>query len=432
MYCRVALSIPTPVERFTLDNGLRVVLHRDTSLPLVAINIWYHVGSKNESPGLTGFAHLFEHMLFQGSQHVGTNDHFRWVQQAGGVANGSTWFDRTNYYETLPSNWLDLGLWLESDRMGFLLPAMDLEKLENQRSVVINERRQTVDNQPYGRAFERLHELLYPASHPYHWPVIGYVEDIEAATLEDVTSFFETYYVPNNAVLSVVGDISIDSARSRIEHWFGDIASGAEIRSIEVPAPTIESPKLEIMPDQVELARIYMAYSLPAYGELDWYAADLLSAILSGGKSSLLHEELVYSQQIATDISSFVMPTELSSTFYVVATARPETKPEDLEKAILDRLAAIAASGVSSTALTRSKNKIVTAYRDELQKLDQLADLLSMFTTYFDDPGLVDREVELYSELGSAEISELISTHLQPDRRITLFVVPDSNHRADR
>jgi len=420
------------IERFTLDNGLRVILHRDTSLPLVAINLWYHVGSKNEKPGLTGFAHLFEHMLFQGSEHVGTNDHFRWVQQAGGVANGSTWFDRTNYYETLPSNWLDLGLWLESDRMGFLLPAMDLEKLENQRSVVINERKQTVDNQPYGRAFERLHELLYPASHPYHWPVIGYVEDIEAASLEDVTSFFETYYVPNNAVLTVVGDISIDTARRRIDHWFGDIARGDEVRSVNTSVPTIESPKLEIMTDQVELARIYLAYSLPAYGERDWYAADLLSAILSGGKSSLLHDELVYSKQIATDVSTFAMPTELSSTFYIVATARPETRPEDLETVILDRLADVADNGVSNSAIARSKNKIITAYRDELQKLDQLADLLSMFTTYFDDPSLVDREVEIYSDLESHEIAALTSARLQPEKRVTLFVVPDSNQRDGR
>jgi zinc protease len=214
-----ALQHDLPFERATLSNGLRVVLHPDRSLPLVAVNLWYHVGSKNERPGRTGFAHLFEHMLFQGSQNVATNDHFRHLQQVGGVANGSTWFDRTNYYETLPGHHLDLGLWLESDRMGFLLPALTQETLDTQREVVMNERRQRVDNQPYGRASERLHELLYPADHPYHWPVIGYMEDIAAATLEEVRQFFRTYYTPNNAATSIrtrrSGAWRPGSARSR-------------------------------------------------------------------------------------------------------------------------------------------------------------------------------------------------------------------------
>src|SRR5262245_59109840 len=213
-------------ERHTLDNGLQVVLHRDPSLPLVTINLWYHVGSKNERPGRTGFAHLFEHMLFQGSQHVGTNDHFRFVQQIGGVANGSTWYDRTNYYETLPGHHLDLGLWLESDRMGFLLPAITEQNLENQRFVVMNERRQRVDNQPYGRAGERLHELLFPPDHPYHWPVIGFMEDIAAATLPEVREFFRTYYAPNNAVLTLAGDIEPERALAAVARYFGEIPSG--------------------------------------------------------------------------------------------------------------------------------------------------------------------------------------------------------------
>ena len=214
------------VVRHRLDNGLRLILQPDRTLPLVAVNLWYHVGSKNERPSTTGLAHLFEHMLFQGSQHVGVNDHFRLVQQAGGTANGSTWFDRTNYYETLPANQLDLGLWLEADRMGFLLPALDEEKLENQRQVVMNERRERIENQPYGRAFERLHELVYPLPHPYHWPVIGYMEDIEGATLDGVASFFETYYAPNNAVLTLAGDFEVSQAIDRVEHFFAEIPAG--------------------------------------------------------------------------------------------------------------------------------------------------------------------------------------------------------------
>src|SRR5687767_12187005 len=214
------------IEEHRLDNGLRVVLNPDAALPLVAVNLWYHVGSQNETPGRTGFAHLFEHMLFQGSQNVGTNDHFRYVQQVGGVANGSTWFDRTNYYETLPANHLELGLWLEADRMGYLLPAMTAEKLENQRQVVMNERRQRVDNQPYGRAFERLNELLFPAEHPYHWPVIGYMDDIAAATLADVETFFRTWYTPDNAVLTLSGAFDPDAAMRLVEQHFGPIPPG--------------------------------------------------------------------------------------------------------------------------------------------------------------------------------------------------------------
>src|SRR3954447_6242404 len=225
--CNLMSSAPPdldlPFQYHRLANGLRVVLHRNAARPLVAVNLWYHVGSKNERPGRTGFAHLFEHMLFQGSEHVGTHDHFRLLQQVGGVANGSTWYDRTNYYETLPSHQLDLGLWLESDRMGFFLPALTQENLDTQRDVVMNERRQRIENQPYGRANETLSDLLYPPDHPYHWPVIGYMEDIAAATLEDVRTFFGTYYTPNNAVISVVGDIEPEQALERIEAWFGNI-----------------------------------------------------------------------------------------------------------------------------------------------------------------------------------------------------------------
>jgi zinc protease len=415
------------LESYTLDNGLRVFLHRDPSLPLVAINLWYHVGSKNEKPGLTGLAHLFEHMLFQGSEHVDTNDHFRWIQQAGGVANGSTWFDRTNYYETLPSNCLDLGLWLESDRMGFLLPALDLEKLENQRSVVINERRQTVDNQPYGRAFERLNELLYPEVHPYHWPVIGYLEDIEAATLDDVTSFFQTFYSPNNAVLTLAGDLSVDHAIKRIEHWFGDIPSGVSIPAIEAEVRPIGTAAREVMLDRVELSRIYQAYTLPAYGQSDWYAADLLSAVLTGGKSSLLNEDLVYSRQMATDVSTFVLPTELESTFFIVATARPDTKPEVLEDALHNHIAAVAERPISEVSLQRAKNKIVTALCDELQKLDQIADMLSMFATYFDNPKILEHEVETYLNLQARDLSQFASTYLNPENCVSVVVVPDAS-----
>ncbi len=224
------------IERHRLANGLKVILQQDRRAPLVALNLWYHVGSKNERAGQTGFAHLFEHMLFQGSAHVGTNGHFQLVQEVGGTANGSTWYDRTNYYETLPAHHLERALWLESDRMGFLLPAMTQEKLDNQRDVVINERRQRVDNQPYGRAYERLHELLFPAGHPYRWPVIGYVEDLEAASLPMVSEFFSRFYVPNNAVLTLAGDFEKAAALDLISGYFGGIPGG---EAVATPRPAL-------------------------------------------------------------------------------------------------------------------------------------------------------------------------------------------------
>ncbi|HET9228316.1 MAG TPA: pitrilysin family protein, partial [Thermoanaerobaculia bacterium] len=304
-------QLQLPFERATLSNGLRVVLHPDRSLPLITVNLWYHVGSKNERPGRTGFAHLFEHMLFQGSEHVPANEHFRYLQQVGGVANGSTWYDRTNYFETLPSNNLDLGLWLESDRMGFLLPALTEESMETQRNVVMNERRQRVDNQPYGRATETMYSLLFPPDHPYSWPVIGYMEDIAAATLEEVRQFFRTYYAPNNAVLTLAGDLDPSEALKRVEAWFGDIPPGPPLPPISPIAgspPPIGGEKRAVLEDDVRLPRVYVGVRAPAYGERGWYAGDLLSAVLTGGKSSVLYRDLVYERHIAQDVAAWISP----------------------------------------------------------------------------------------------------------------------------
>ncbi|MEM7582999.1 MAG: pitrilysin family protein [Acidobacteriota bacterium] len=415
------------LRRETLSNGLQVVMHRDPSLPLVAINLWYHVGSKNESPGRTGFAHLFEHLLFQGSQNVGTNDHFRYIQQAGGVANGSTWYDRTNYFEVLPSHQLDLGLWLESDRMGFFLPAITQEKMDNQREVVINERRQKMDNQPYGRAFERLHELLYTEGHPYRWPVIGYVEDLTAATLADVSDFFGTFYVPSNAVLTLAGDIDTDHALSRIEHFFGDIPGGAAIPQLEVPPARLTQEQREVQGDDVQLPRIYMGFNAPAYGADGWYAADLLAAALAEGKSSVLYEDLVYRRQLAQDVGCYVFPTELTATFAVISTARPGVDPNVLEAALTEHFARVASEPLPEVHFERSLNQRLTDYYSQLQTLDRRADLLSMFTTYFDDPAGMVHEVERYRSLSPEDLRAFAAAHLGTDQRAIVTVVP----RAD-
>jgi zinc protease len=418
-----------PLTRHTLGNGLRVVLHPDTSLPLVAINLWYHVGSKNERPGRTGFAHLFEHMLFQGSEHVGTNGHFGYVQQVGGVANGSTWYDRTNYYETLPAHQLDLGLWLESDRMGFLLPAITAENLENQRQVVMNERRQRVENQPYGRAGERLRELLYPPDHPYHWPVIGYMEDIAAATLDEVRAFFRTYYTPNNAVLTLAGDFDPGAALDRVEAWFGEIPAGPPVPPL--PAAVASPPPLGgerrlVIEDDVRLARIYMAWRTPAFGQRPWYAADLLAAVLSAGKSSRLYRDLVYERQIAQDVSAYVNPFEAVGDFMVVATVRPGTEPAVVEAAIGDHLARVAAAPPTAEELAAARRRILTEYWSSLELVSNRADSISQFTTYFDDPGRLAGETDRYRSLAASELQEVAAGYLGPEARAVVTVVPRS------
>ena len=413
-----------PIERFRLDNGLRVVLHADRSLPLVAVNLWYDVGSRNERPGKTGLAHLFEHMLFQGSAHVGTNDHFRYVQQVGGVANGSTWFDRTNYYETLPSHYLDLGLWLESDRMGFFLPALTEEKLATQRDVVLNERRQRVDNQPYGRAFERLHELLYPEGHPYRWPVIGYEEDIAGASMEDVAAFFGAYYVPNNAVLTLAGDFDPEQARDRVAVYFADIPAGPPVEQPLPLPPEIPSETRETLIDAVELPRIYMGYPGPGYGEPEWYAGDLLSIALADGKSSPMYEDLVYRRQLAKNVGVQTLPTSLAATFLVVATANDGVEPGELEEAVGEHLTA-AAEGLDEALVSRAKERLRTEWWEELQSLDQRADLLSSFTIRFDDPERLNREARTYLDLTSEQLSGFARRVLRDERRAVLTVVPE-------
>jgi zinc protease len=411
-------------RRETLANGLRVVLHRDPALPLVAVNLWYHVGSKNERPGRTGFAHLFEHMLFQGSQHIPTHEHFRLIQQVGGVSNGSTWYDRTNYYETLPAHHLDLGLWLESDRMGFLLPAITSENLETQREVVMNERRQRVENQPYGAASERIHELLYPDDHPYHWPVIGYMDDIAAATLEDVRSFFRTYYAPNNAVLTLAGDLDPDRALERVEAWFGEIPPGPPVPPVTAPDRPLGGERRQVLEDDVRLPRVYIAFRTPPYGQRAWYAADLLAGVLSGGKSSVLYRDLVYERQMAQDVGAYISPYEVASTFLVMATARPGVEPAALEAALLEHLERAGAASPSPEDFDRSRNRMLTEHFSGLQKLDNRADLLSLFTTYFDDPGGVEREADRYREIEPDELRALAAERFTASERVVVTVVP--------
>jgi predicted Zn-dependent peptidase len=413
------------LRRHRLGNGLDVVLHPDRALPLVAVNLWYHVGSKNERRGRTGLAHLFEHMLFQGSEHVGTNDHFRHLQSIGGVANGSTWYDRTNYYETVPAHRLDLALWLESDRMGFLLPGLDQAKLETQREVVSNERRQRVDNQPYGRPYERLFELLFPPEHPYSWPVIGTLEDIAAATLEEVRDFFRTWYAPNNAVLTLAGDFDPDDALARVESWFGEIPAGPTPPRRALPVPPLEAPVAETVADAVQLPRIYLAFRIAPVATREWFAVSLLSTLLAEGKSSPLYFDLVYRRQIAQDVTTYVYPTEEAGILLVVATCKPGIDPAELSRALREHLDRAAAAPPSESDFDRARNTTLAGLYRQIQTLDHRADELSMYATYFDRPELAWEEPRRYQELSPEDLAAVARERLGAERAVEMTVVPE-------
>src|SRR5204863_414055 len=318
-----AQSLRVPNQRFTLPNGLQVIVHEDHSVPVVAVNMWYHVGSSDEKPGRTGFAHLFEHIMFMGSQHVPTGEFDRLLEAAGGDNNGSTTEDRTNYYEDAPSNALALPLWLDSDRMGFLLPEITAEKVDLQRGVVQNERRQSYENRPYGLAEENILQRLYPPDHPYHWPVIGSMADLSAATLEDVRGFFRTYYTPNNATLAIAGDITPRATRQLVERYFGDIPRGPTVTRPTPPAVQIGADVYASIEDRVQVPRVYDAWhTVKAFADSD-ATLDVLANVLAGGRSSRLYKRLVYELQIATDVVAFQDGGRIDGKFELWATARP-------------------------------------------------------------------------------------------------------------
>jgi zinc protease len=322
-------------EKFTLPNGLEVIFSEDHRLPLVAVNLWYHVGPANEDPGRTGFAHLFEHMMFQGSKHVPGDGHFKTLEGAGGSdANGTTDFDRTNYFQTMPADKLELALWLESDRMGYLLDDLDQGKLSNQQDVVRNERRQSVENTPYGIVEEALFHQLFPKNHPYYASVIGSHADIQAAKLEDVKNFVKLYYAPNNASLVIVGDFDPAAAKAMVQKYFGSLKRGQPVPKPAVQTPPITSERRQVVPDRVELPRVYMAWiTSPIFkpGDAD---ADIAATILGTGRSSRLYKTLVYEQQIAQQVSVQQYSLLLGSVFQVQGTARPGHTAEELEKSI--------------------------------------------------------------------------------------------------
>lgn len=416
-----------PVDTYRLDNGLRVTLSEDRTAPIVAVNLWYHVGSANEREGRTGFAHLFEHMLFQGSEHVGVNQHFELVQRAGGTLNGSTWLDRTNYFETVPSNYLELALWLEADRMGYLLPAMTQEKLDTQRDVVKNERRWTVDNRPYGTWWEKLPALAFPSSHPFHHSLIGSMEDLDAASLEDIANFFRTYYVPDNAVLTVAGDFDPAAARRMIEQHFGSLPRGGTrppLASVDLPR-TFGEWKRSVVPDNVPLPRVLLAFRIPPFGAEGWYAASVCAAILGLRRGSRLYRSLVREQEIASDATAFTYDLSKGSDLLILdATARPGISADALETAVAQQVDTLIAHGIREEELQRSLTLIETDFLVAMQTAQERADRLSMFATYFGDPARINSELDRYRALTVEGINVFAKEALGADNRASLIYTP--------
>ncbi len=425
--------MPIPVDTYRLPNGLFVTLSEDHSAPIVAVNLWYHVGSANEREGRTGFAHLFEHMLFQGSEHVGANEHFELVQRAGGTLNGSTWLDRTNYFETVPSNQLAVALWLEADRMGALLPAMTQQKLDTQRDVVMNERRWSVDNQPYGTWWERLPALAFPPPHPFHHSLIGSFEDLAAASLDDIEQFFRTFYTPDNAVLTLAGDFDPATARAMIVQYFGDIPRGAGKPPL---APTVLPAKFngwrrEVVEDDVMLPRLYLAFRAPPFGSDASYAASVCGAVLGMRRGSRLHRALVREQEVASEATAFTFDLSKGSDLLIVdVTARPGVSVERLEAAVAEQIDLIRDTGVTTAEIERAVALIETDFVKAMQSAADRADKLSQFATYFGDPALVNVQADRYRAVTAESVNAFARESLGEDNRLSLIYVPRAGEAA--
>jgi zinc protease len=420
--------LSVPVERHRLDNGLKVVLSHDPSVPIVAVNLWYGVGSRNEPEGRTGFAHLFEHMMFQGSEHVPKNGHFEMIERVGGSLNGSTWFDRTNYFETMPAHHLELALWLESDRMGWMLPAMDQEKLDNQRDVVKNEKRQRYDNQPYGDWDERLQALVFPKDHPYHHTVIGSMEDLEAASLDDVASFFRTFYIPNNAVLTVAGDFHRNEALDLIQRYFAEIPAGDPVPELpgrpEIPRLIGQTVRDHVVAD-VPLPRVIVAFRIPPYSSDDFAVAEVARGVLGIGRASRLYRRLVRERRVAKDTVSYAFPLLTGASMLLVwATGYPGSSHEELEKALLEEIEGLVT--VEEAEVERAIAVTETDLVRALERTSERADLLSMFNLYFDDPDRLNRELDRLREVTPGQIRAFAEAKLGEDNRAILVYEPEA------
>jgi zinc protease len=425
--------VPVPTVQFTetrLPNGLRLIISEDHLAPVVAVNVWYNVGSKHEQPGKTGFAHLFEHVMFQGSAHVAKTEHMALIQAAGGTLNGTTWLERTNYFETMPSHQVEIALWLEADRMGTLLDALSQENLDNQREVVKNEKRWSYDNRPYGTWSEKLLEAIFPPDHPYHHSTIGSMEDLDAASVDDVKAFFRLHYAPNNAVLSVVGDVDPKQISAWVEKYFAAIPANpdlpAPLRDMTIP-PTLGGEKRQIVPDRVPLPRIHWGFRSPVFGDHRLDALDLAGQILAGGKGSRLHRRLVRDEQLAQDVALFSMGLIAGASVTTgMATARPGVDLVKLETAFWEELERMGREPVSADELERAKALTEADELGALQQVAEKADRLSMYATLFNDPAMINTILPRYLSTTAEQIQAVCREVFVKDNRLVLTYVPVS------
>ncbi|MBK9097763.1 MAG: insulinase family protein [bacterium] len=414
-------------EKFNLANGLEVILNQNTSIPFASVNLWYKVGSANEVPGKTGLAHLFEHMMFQGSQNVAKEMHFKYIQEAGGNLNASTSFDRTNYFEKLPANELELALWLESDRMGFFLNALDQVKLDNQKSVVLNERLERYDNQPYGLAWEKLISNIYSDGHPYSWPTIGYSDDIKGYTIEDVRNFFRKYYSPSNATLVIAGNFDIQQTKILIEKYFADIRSNGQPGILTKTSSLINENKFIVYEDKVNLERIYIAWNSVKAFEQDDAKLDILSDILTGSKNARLTRKLIYELEIAQDVNSMQFSGKYGGHFMVVATAKPGRSLDEIKKIIFDEINSITGGTISEQELKRSKNVITSNFIYSLQNIDTVADLLNLYNFYLAEPNSFNFDLNRYLETELQDVTIATEKYLK-NNFVELRIIPGNKN----
>jgi zinc protease len=429
---QTAKTITVPYQMFTLPNGLTVILHEDHSVPVVAVNVWYHVGSANEKVGRTGFAHLFEHLMFEGSKNVKEGQFDSLLEAAGGGNNASTSNDRTNYYIDVPSNALDLALYLESDRMASLVDIVSEAMVNGQRDVVKNERRQSYENAPYGMADPRIWELMFPKNHPYHWPVIGYMDDLTAASAEDVREFFRKYYAPQNASLVVAGDINPVEARKKIEHWFADVKPGKSADPIEVPPVSLNGVIKETLTDQVQLPRLYLAWVSPALYAPGDAVLDVTASILAGGKNSRLYKRLVYDLQVAQNVVAYQASNMLGSMFRIEVTARPSTDPpaqvlEKLKTLVDEELGKLREAPPDAREVQRVINQVESSFFSRMERVGSFggkADQLNGYWVQAGNPDWFAEDLARYQSLQPTDVQAAVRRWLPAGNRIELVVLP--------
>lgn len=419
-------AIPViPHVKYTLPNGLEVILLEDHSVPVVAVNTWYHVGSADEKVGRTGFAHLFEHIMFMGSENVPNGKFDQWLEAAGGNNNASTAQDRTEYWETMPSNALPLALWLDADRMGRLLPTMDQAKVDLQRDVVKNERREGVDNAPYGKAEETIYAALFPPTHPYSWDVIGSMADLSAASLEDVKNFFRIYYAPNNATLLIAGDFAPDSARALVQRYFGDIPRGPEMppRPV-VPAVTLARDTFLVLEDRVQLPRLYDTWHSVKAFHPDDAALDILAYALAGDKNSRLHKRLVYDMQVAQDVRAQQFSGRLDGYFQIVVTPKPGQTPARMQQLVDEEIARVRSGGITPRELARAQNTIRARMLDRLASNLGKAEQLNYYNYVAGAADYARADAERFSQVTAADVQRVADSYLSKPK-VVLTVVPE-------